>query len=133
MPRTCHQRKPLARATGETLLSNKRFGAKRDISEPAIVEALEKAGYLVYKDLPVDLLIRRPADPIGCLYALEVKTPSPSGKLPVRRDRAAQQRFMAETGTQAVGTPEAALRAMDTDRTYDQDVIDDVPRYLPQN
>jgi hypothetical protein len=34
----------------------RRFNAKRDESEPAIVEALEKAGFEVHRELPVDLL-----------------------------------------------------------------------------
>ena len=32
-------------------MSNKRWGAKRDIAEPDIVKALEKAGYRIETDL----------------------------------------------------------------------------------
>jgi hypothetical protein len=35
----------------------RRFDAKRDAAEPAIVEALEAAGWEVHRELPVDLVV----------------------------------------------------------------------------
>jgi hypothetical protein len=48
-----------------------RRAAKRDLAEPQIVEALEKIGAKVYRQLPVDLLVFFR----DRFYCLEVKTP----------------------------------------------------------
>lgn len=37
-------------------MKNRRYDAKRDQSEPKIVEALEKAGWEVERELPIDLI-----------------------------------------------------------------------------
>ncbi len=53
---------------------------KRDANEPAIVEALELAGYAVdrhYTPDPFDLLVRRLNSPLG----LRVEVKMPHGKL----------------------------------------------------
>lgn len=94
--------------------ANRRFDAKRDESEPAIVAALRKAGYMVWRELPVDLLVRRSADPPGVLVALEVKTLTSTGKVKraSRGRREAQEAFILTTGTRVVGTPEQALEAL---------------------
>lgn len=80
-----------------------RRALKRDLSEAAIVQALEQVGALVYRmHTPADLLVqfRR------IWYVLEVKTPK------ARRDKrqVEQERFIALTGTPRVRTPEAALQ-----------------------
>lgn len=48
--------------------------AKRDAAEPAVVEALEKAGWEVHRELPVDLLcLKREGDRVK-VKLMEVKT-----------------------------------------------------------
>lgn len=52
----------------------RRFNAKRDEAEPAIVEALEQAGWEVHRELPVDLLcLKRDGDHVR-VKLLEAKT-----------------------------------------------------------
>lgn len=92
--------------------ANRRWDAKRDQSEKPIVEALEAAGLKVWRDLPVDLLVRKDSDPPGILRSLEVKTLTATGKAPKRKDRAKQNEFIAQTGTPVVGTPEQAMEAV---------------------
>jgi hypothetical protein len=98
------------------MAGNRRYDAKRDLSEPDIIKALRRADYQVYQSLEVDLLVRHPSWEPGMLLAIEVKTPDPiTGKLPVRSDRKAQQAFIEETGCPVVGTPESALQAVTRD------------------
>lgn len=53
----------------------RRHDAKRDQAEPAIVEALEQAGWEVHRELPVDLLcLKREGDHVR-VKLLEAKTP----------------------------------------------------------
>lgn len=67
-------------------MSIKRWGAARDHNERAIVDALLKAGALVYRlDEPCDLLVGFG----GATWLLEVKVPG--GKLTPK-----QERFMSE-------------------------------------
>jgi hypothetical protein len=82
---------------------------KRDSSEKAIVEALEAAGYLVYRELPCDLLVFK----AGRFQCLEVKSPRNRRGDP-RHDKRqeAQTAFLALTGTPVAVTAEAALRAL---------------------
>jgi hypothetical protein len=90
-----------------------RYAARRDLSEPGIVDALEKAGVLVYRKLPCDLLCRVKSDPPGILRALENKTPQgKAAKLKLRKDQQEQAEFCEETGTPYVMTPEQALHAL---------------------
>ena len=84
------------------------YAKKRDLSEPAIVAALESIGAKVYRELPVDLLVHFR----GRFYCLEVKTPTPSGKTPKDKRQIAQNEFIELTGTPVVATPEAALEAL---------------------
>lgn len=49
--------------------------AKRDAVEPEIVEALEKAGWEVHRELPVDLLCLKRAGNAVKVRLLECKTP----------------------------------------------------------
>lgn len=90
-------------------MSRNRYAQKRDTTEPAIVEALEKAGWQVWRELPVDLLCFR----AGVFKTLECKTPR-NKKLDPRKDkrRVKQDAFIAATGTARVTTPEAALAAV---------------------
>ena len=81
-----------------------RRAAKRDLAEPAIVAALEAAGAVVFRHLPVDLLIHYR----DRWQLLEIKTP---GSHPDARQRA-QQAFLRSTGTKIAKTPEEALRAL---------------------
>jgi hypothetical protein len=86
-----------------------RYARKRDLSESEIVSALRAAGYHVWRDLPVDLLVWRPDTGFRCL---ENKTPTSTGKRRKRTDQKAQDEFVALTGTPIVMTPEDALRAL---------------------
>ena len=88
---------------------NYRINARRDIAEPVIVEALQKAGCVVYRYLPVDLLVWHPATGITLL---EVKTPQNNGRRRMRHDQAEQDAFIQMTGTAVVMTPESALAAL---------------------
>lgn len=91
-------------------MSLSRYAKKRDSAEPAIIEALEAAGWLVEQlDTPVDLLCWRG----GLVKLLEVKT-GRGKKLTVARDKRqkAQADFLALTGTPIVRTPEEALKAV---------------------
>lgn len=94
------------------MTANRRWDAKRDLAEPKIVEALEKAGCKVYRELVVDLLVRVPGDPPGVVRAMEVKTPTSTGKAPKDKRRKKQMEFIAETGTPYILTPEQALEAI---------------------
>lgn len=90
-------------------MSRPNYARKRDDSEKDIVEALEKAGFRVWRELPVDLLVYRPD--IG-IRLLENKTPTKTGKRRKRKDQKAQEEFIRLTGTPVVLTPEAALRVL---------------------
>jgi hypothetical protein len=85
------------------------YARQRDHSEPKIVEALEKAGFHVWRELPVDLLVWRPDIGFRCL---ENKTPTKTGKRRKRRDQQAQDEFVALTGTPVALTPMEALKAL---------------------
>jgi hypothetical protein len=89
-----------------------RYAAKRDAVEPAIVDALERAGCVVKRlsqDGVGDLLVKR-VD--GVIFMLECKS---------RRGRRtpAQERFLAKWGdVPLVRTPVAALEAVGADRLW---------------
>ena len=90
------------------------YAKKRDASEPAIVEALTKAGCQVWKHLPADLLVRVPSDKPGIFRVLECKTPQGKRKPSLRLDKrqVEQAEFVASTGTPYVTTDIEALRAL---------------------
>ena len=91
-------------------MSIKRWDARRDLSQPGIIQAIEAAGFQVWIiGWPVDLLVWR-AD--KGVKLLEVKTPTRSGKRRARSDQQAQDAFIALTGTPVVKTSEEALRAL---------------------
>lgn len=83
-----------------------RRAAKRDVSEPAIVEALERAGWEVHRELPVDLLcLKRSGDTVK-VRLLECKTPhTKGGKARKRKDQPDQiafcERWQVEKPTSA--------------------------------
>jgi hypothetical protein len=89
-------------------MSAPRYG-KRDTSEPAIKQALERAGFTVWDHLPVDLLVFRPD--VG-IKLLENKTPTKTGKRRKRKDQQQQDEFIRLTGTPVALTAEEALRAL---------------------
>ena len=86
-------------------MSNKRWGAKRDIAEPDIVKALEKVGCLVYRALPSDLLVYRDKYGAGMFKVLEVKSDPYADK---RQEE--QRKFLLVTGTPIVRSIEDAIR-----------------------
>ena len=92
---------------------NLRRDAKRDAAEPKVVDALEAAGYLVYRSLKTDLAVRRPYWEPGIFQLLEVKTPvnKRNGYRVDKRQRE-QIEFLRKTGVKRVTTPEAALEAV---------------------
>lgn len=84
----------------------RRYGNKRDESEPGIVAALEKAGCEVIRlHSPVDLLVRCRA----LWHLIECKTPGSNRK---RKDQREQQEFCARHGIPVVQDAEQALRAL---------------------
>lgn len=86
-------------------MSIHRRAAKRDASEPGIVDALQAVGAHVERlSLPVDLLVHFR----GHWHLLEVKTP---GVRPDKR-QLAQHRFCAEFSVPIITTPAEALRAI---------------------
>lgn len=97
---------------GGALVSLNRFAVKRDRAEPAIVDALEAAGWLVWRlDTPCDLLCYRKD---RGFRTLEVKTGKGKSLRVVKDKRQkAQTDFLLLTGTPIVRTPEEALRALE--------------------
>lgn len=86
-----------------------RRAAKRDQSEALIVEAIEAAGWRVWRELPTDLICFKD----GTWKLLECKVANrKDGSYRVRTDQAKQAAFCLETGTPYVTTPEAALLAL---------------------
>lgn len=78
-----------------------RYNPKRDECEPAIVEALEKAGVQVWRKLPCDLLTFYR----GRWLPLECKDPG----VKRRNDQPKQNAFIDSTGTPIVHTADDAL------------------------
>lgn len=89
-----------------------RYAKKRDVVEPDIVEALRKAGCMVYRELPCDLLVRVPRDPPGVFRAMECKTPRRTGNWTKDQRQLRQMEFMQVTGTRYITTVEQALAAV---------------------
>jgi hypothetical protein len=88
----------------------RRFNAKRDESEPAIVEALEKAGWEVHRELPVDLLcLKRDGNTVK-VRLLECKSPQgKAGKARKRKDQPEQLAFCERWNVQK---PTGAIEAL---------------------
>jgi hypothetical protein len=92
-------------------MSLARFAKKRDACEPAIIVAVENAGWLTWQlDRPADLLCFKPSKGFR---VLECKT-GRGKKLTVIRDKRQKEQtdFLIQTGTPIVRTPEEALRAL---------------------
>jgi len=94
-------------------VSLNRYAKKRDAAEPAIIDALEKAGFEVWQRDEPDLFVRKRSWPPGVVQLLEVKT-GRGKKLTVAKDKRqeAQRNFLATTGTPIVRTPLEALSAL---------------------
>lgn len=87
-----------------------RRAAKRDLVEPAIVEALQAAGWQVWRELPCDLLCFK----AGTWRTLEAKSPRNKRGDPKHDKRQAKQdAFLALTGTPRVTSAEQALAALE--------------------
>lgn len=95
-------------------LANRRWNAQRDANEPDIVDAIEAAGCQVWRELPVDLLVRVPRDPPGVLRTLEVKVlqGKRNPKVVLDKRKVAQAEFCRDTGTAYVTSAEQALEAL---------------------
>ena len=92
---------------------NRRWNAKRDKSEPAIVDALEKAGWEVHRELPVDLLLLKRVGNTVRIRLLEGKTPvTKAGKAKKRKDQEKQDAFCERWGVPKPTTPFEALLAV---------------------
>lgn len=85
-------------------MSINRYAKKRDAVEPGIIADLEKAGWQVWQDLPVDLLCFK----AGRFAVLEIKT----GKGKTRKSQVRQAAFVAQTGCPVVSSSIAALEAL---------------------
>lgn len=85
------------------------FYGVRDLSEPAIVEEIEKAGWEVHRKIPVDLLCvklvtyeqliyltQRPGGVFAVWIPLECKTPQKNGRQRKRKDQEAQDKICAK-------------------------------------
>lgn len=81
----------------------------KDLSEPDIRDALEKAGFEVWDYLPTDLLTWRPDKGF---QLLECKTPTVTGKRRSRKDQAAQTAFLVRASVPVALTPEMALKML---------------------
>src|SRR6187399_2768953 len=94
------------------MTTHRSFNGKRDKSEPAIVEALQDAGYDVFRQMRVDLAIRKSYWEPGVVLLLECKTPA-NKRNGVRIDKRqkAQIEFLKKTGVPRVTTPAMAVEA----------------------
>lgn len=95
-------------------MSKFRRDAKRDIAEPAIVSALQKAGWEVHRDLPVDLLCIKHRDGKLILKLVEVKTPrgKKNPKVVIDKRQKAQLEFLERHKIPRTCTPFEALLAV---------------------
>lgn len=85
---------------------NKRHDARRDAGESEIIEALQKAGWLVWRSLPVDLLCYHAST--DTFRTLEVKSPG----VPLKPKDGPQKDFCELTGCPIVNNPESAIEAV---------------------
>jgi len=84
--------------------------AKRDAIEPEIVSALEKAGWEVHRELPVDLLCLKRVGNVVKVRLLECKSPhTKSGGARKRKDQPEQLAFCERW---EVPKPTSAFEAM---------------------
>jgi hypothetical protein len=87
---------------------------RRDLSEPAIVEALEKAGWEVHKKLPTDLLAvkRRGNELVVKLVECKTLQGKKSPKARIRKEQIDQNGFLERHGIPRSCTPAEALAAV---------------------
>lgn len=93
-------------------MSVARFAKRTDTTQKAIVEALRKAGWMVWIiERPVDLLCWKPSKGFHCL---ECKTPrgKKNPKAVIDKRQVEQIEFIEATGTRRVCTPFEALLAL---------------------
>lgn len=92
----------------------RRFDAKRDAAEPAIVQALQAAGWTVYRELPVDLLALKRTAAGVTVRLLEAKTAQGkrNPKARVRKEQVAQNEFVERWSIPKPTTPMEALLAV---------------------
>lgn len=96
-------------------MSIRRWAARADKAQPAIVEALRAAGYrveLIRK--PVDLAIRHPRWPANRWMLAEAKTPmsKKSTQPRKRKDQEEQDQFCKDFAVPRWTTPEQALEEL---------------------
>lgn len=87
---------------------------RRDLSEPAIVEALQKAGWEVHKELPVDLLLlKRTEGGRIRMVLMDAKTArgkkAPKARIDKRQEK--QNAFVERWDIPKPTCPEEALKA----------------------
>jgi hypothetical protein len=89
------------------------YARKRDASEPAIVDAIEQAGWEVHRELPVDLLCLKRIRGQVVIRLLENKTPATkAGKARKRKDQEEQDAFCKRWDVPKPTTPFEALLAV---------------------
>ncbi len=96
-----------------------RFARRTDTTQTAIVTALRAAGWLVYViEEPCDLLVYNPATDVW--RTLEAKTPrNKRGDPRIDKRQVKQNEFLAATNTPRVTSPEAALKAIGAQVTFE--------------
>jgi len=94
------------------MTTHRSYNGKRDKSEPAIVKALQDAGYEVFRQMRVDLAIRRRYWEPGVVLLLEAKTPvNKRNGARIDKRQKAQIEFVKQVGVPRVTTPAMALEA----------------------
>lgn len=94
-----------------------RYAKRRDKAEGPIIEALERAGFDVWVlDKPCDIMCRKPTDPPGRFWALEIKTGRKKSGDHInashKPQREVQELFLSQSMTPVVCTPMEALTAV---------------------
>lgn len=87
---------------------------RRDASEPSIVDALEKAGWEIWKRLPTDLLCLKRIRGELVVKLVEVKTPKgkKNPKAVIDKRQVEQNEFLARHEIPRTCTPIDALKAV---------------------
>lgn len=98
-------------------MSLNRYAKRRDVAEPAIIQALEQAHYeVLVLDKPGDLAVRRNSWVGGLFMCLEVKSARKRSGTHVNRSHKAQaiaqEQKLAAYGIPVVTNPLEALRAV---------------------
>lgn len=78
-------------------MSYARHARRSDTTQSSIVSELRTRGYIVIIiGRPTDLLVRHPTWPHNVWRLLECKSPTPKGRLRLRKDQEEQQKFCEE-------------------------------------